>query len=98
VLFEYSHDHVSGSSNHDCRSCDPTKRVFRSDRPSANPVIHFGPVASGNQVIKDGSTRRKLSGELGVICFEMEAVGLMADLSCLVIRGICDYSDSHKNK
>lgn len=97
-LFEYSYDHVSEGSNHDCRNCDPTKRVVRSDRRSANPVIHFGSVASGNQVIKDGSMRRKLSGELGVICFEMEAAGLMADLSCLVIRGICDYSDSHKNK
>jgi nucleoside phosphorylase len=28
----------------------------------------------------------------------MEAAGLMSDFPCLVIRGICDYSDSHKNK
>jgi nucleoside phosphorylase len=33
-----------------------------------------------------------------VLCFEMEAAGLMNDFPCLVIRGICDYSDSHKNK
>ena len=32
------------------------------------------------------------------MCFEMEAAGLMNDFSCLVIRGICDYADSHKNK
>jgi hypothetical protein len=31
------------------------------------------------------------------LCFEMEAVGLMYRFPCLVIRGICDYSDSHKN-
>ncbi|KAF5528920.1 ankyrin 3, partial [Fusarium mexicanum] len=28
----------------------------------------------------------------------MEAAGLMDILPCLPIRGICDYSDSHKNK
>jgi nucleoside phosphorylase len=28
----------------------------------------------------------------------MEAAGLMDEFSCLVIRGICDYADSHKNK
>ena len=28
----------------------------------------------------------------------MEAAGLMDHFPCLVIRGICDYSDSHKNK
>lgn len=35
--------------------------------------------------------------ELNVLCFEMEAAGLMNNFPCLVIRGICDYSDSHKN-
>ncbi|CAN9403213.1 unnamed protein product [Alternaria alternata] len=39
------------------------------------------------------------SAELGgVLCFEMEAAGLMNSFPCLVIRGICDYADSHKNK
>jgi nucleoside phosphorylase len=28
----------------------------------------------------------------------MEAAGLMNSFPCLVIRGICDYADSHKNK
>ena len=28
----------------------------------------------------------------------MEAAGLMDSFPCLVIRGICDYADSHKNK
>ena len=35
--------------------------------------------------------------EMGVLCFEMEAAGLMDSFPCLVIRGICDYADSHKN-
>jgi hypothetical protein len=28
----------------------------------------------------------------------MEAAGLMDIIPCLPIRGICDYSDSHKSK
>ena len=35
--------------------------------------------------------------ELNILCFEVEAAGLMNNLPCLVIRGICDYCDSHKN-
>ena len=35
---------------------------------------------------------------MGVICFEKEAAGLMNHFPCVVIRGICDYSDSHLNK
>ena len=33
-----------------------------------------------------------------MLCFKMEAAGLMDDFPCLVVRGICDYADSHKNK
>jgi len=62
-------------------------------------VVHHGTIASGNQVIKDAGVRDKLSAELGgVMCFEMEAAGLMNSFPCLVVRGVCDYADSHKNK
>ena len=39
-----------------------------------------------------------LGQELGILCFEMEAAGLMDNFPCLMIRGICDYSDSHKSQ
>jgi nucleoside phosphorylase len=43
--------------------------------------------------------RDQLSKELGgVLCFEMEAAGLMNVFPCVVIRGICDYADAHKHK
>jgi nucleoside phosphorylase len=48
--------------------------------------------------MKDASIRDKLVAERNVLCFEMEAAGLMNHFPCLVIRGICDYADSHKNK
>jgi len=48
--------------------------------------------------MKDALIRDRLAAEKDVLCFEMEAAGLMNHFPCLVIRGICDYSDSHKNK
>ncbi|KAF2196134.1 purine and uridine phosphorylase [Delitschia confertaspora ATCC 74209] len=63
-----------------------------------NPAIHYGLIASANQLMKNALIRDKLANENGVLCFEMEAAGLMNHFPCLVIRGICDYSDTHKNK
>lgn len=63
-----------------------------------NPTIHYGLIASANQLMKNALIRDQLAAERGVLCFEMEAAGLMNHFPCLVIRGICDYADSHKNK
>lgn len=60
-------------------------------------AIHYGLIASANQLMKDAQLRDKLATNKGVLCFEMEAGGLMNHFPCLVIRGICDYSDTHKN-
>ncbi|CAG8948004.1 unnamed protein product [Penicillium salamii] len=68
------------------------------DEDEDDPAIHYGLIASANTLMKDASIRDKLSAEMGVLCFEMEAAGLMNHFPCLVIRGICDYADSHKNK
>jgi nucleoside phosphorylase len=86
-----------------CATCcgnDPSKLISRRERTEYddNPTIHYGLIASANQVMKDASIRDKLIAEKEVLCFEMVAAGLMNQFPCLVIRGICDYSDSHKNK
>ncbi|KAH7228472.1 uncharacterized protein BKA55DRAFT_483902, partial [Fusarium redolens] len=79
---------------------DPFHLLARAERDEEdeNPAIHYGLIASANQLMKDALVRDKLAAEMGVLCFEMEAAGLMNHFPCLVIRGICDYSDSHKNK
>ncbi|KAL6814076.1 Pfs, NACHT and WD domain protein [Trichoderma camerunense] len=62
-----------------------------------NPTIHYGTIASANQLMNDAKLRDKLAAENDVLCFDTEAAGLMNHFPCLVIRGICDYSDSHKD-
>ncbi|KAI8265390.1 Heterokaryon incompatibility protein 6, OR allele [Colletotrichum sp. SAR11_239] len=81
----------------DCLYCDRSKA---KKREVGEPVVHYGLIASGNQVIKDATYRDAINKNLdgNTLCIEMEAAGLLADFPCLVIRGICDYADSHKNK
>ena len=73
--------------------------VIRQERgpDEDDPVIHYGLVASANRLMKDRKTRDALIAKHDVLCFEMEAAGLMNTFPCLVIRGVCDYSDIHKN-
>ncbi|KAK7588493.1 hypothetical protein V3481_007517 [Fusarium oxysporum f. sp. vasinfectum] len=111
VLFKASYGHVTESTDGgaisgrgdeeegegSCRFCDRTQIVRRKPRDMR---VHYGLIASGNQVIKDGTIRDRLTKDLGghVLCVEMEAAGLAYNFPCIVIRGICDYADSHKNK
>ncbi|PNP46436.1 hypothetical protein THARTR1_10758 [Trichoderma harzianum] len=94
-LFRHTYKHTQEMDS--CERCSLSEVLERPHRETTNPKIHYGKIASGNQVVKDGETRAKMAEELGIICFEMEAAGLQ-DFPCLAIRGICDYSDSHKNK
>ena len=97
ILFEADYNHVRGAT---CDRCSNTRVVKRQSRSSGQEVmVHYGTIASGNQVIRNAIERDKVSSEFGgVFCFEMEAAGLMNNFPCLVIRGVCDYADSHKNK
>ena len=91
----YQHHQVGES----CDSCDQTMVLPRSS-PSrtraSRPVIHYGTIASGSRVVKHSQTRDNLAAQYNVCCIEMEAAGLMDNFPCLVVRGSCDYGDSHK--
>ncbi|KAN0072342.1 hypothetical protein V8E54_009271 [Elaphomyces granulatus] len=95
-LFQADYDHID--SRKDCKNCSEERLVQRKSRTPDVPVIHYGLIGSANQVMRHGVTREKLRQETGILCFEMEAAGLMDNFPCLVIRGICDYSDTHRNE
>jgi nucleoside phosphorylase len=80
-----------GVSN--CRYCDRAKVVKRKPR-KLKTKIHYGLIASGNQVIKDAIRRDEINEKLegNILCFEMEAAGITSSHPCLVIRGICGKS------
>lgn len=72
-------------------------RPARDEDNDDDPAIHYGLIASSNTVMRDASIRDEMAKK-GVLCFETEAAGLMNHFPCLVIRGICDYSDSHTDE
>jgi nucleoside phosphorylase len=95
VLFQREYDHEGGET---CADCDEIHAVSREAR-AQEVAVHYGTIASGNQIMRSATERDRLSAEIGgILCIEMEAAGLMNSFPCLVVRGICDYTDSHKNQ
>ncbi|OQE21202.1 hypothetical protein PENSTE_c012G04136 [Penicillium steckii] len=76
-------------------SCLISRTVRTEHDP--NPAIYYGLIGSANSLMKDALLRDELATQKEVLCFEMEAAGLMNSFPCIVIRGICDYADTHKN-
>ncbi|KAK6344783.1 hypothetical protein TWF718_006739 [Orbilia javanica] len=102
-LFQANYFHNAPHSSartkmNNCNQCDLTKRVPRPAKTSDHPSIHYGPIASGNLTMQDGVKRDMIAARTGALCFEMEAAGLMNHFPCLVVRGISNYADGHRNK
>lgn len=98
LLFRATYNHDQSEDSDRCGHCSPSELQHREPRPTYDPQIHYGGIASGSQVIRSGRIRDDIASNLGVACFDMEAAGLIDHFACIVIRGICDYADSHKNK
>lgn len=69
-------------------------------RLAQRPAVHIGAIASGDTVMKSAEDRDSIARQHKVIAFEMEGAGIWdaPHVSCLVIKSVCDYADSHKNK
>ncbi|PKK49411.1 hypothetical protein CI102_6360 [Trichoderma harzianum] len=81
--------------------CDETQLVKRTDvemrGSTGDPEIFVGRIASGNSVMKSGEHRDKIAKEQKVIALEMEGAGVWDEIPCIIVKGVCDYADSHKN-
>ncbi|KAF4444921.1 kinesin light chain, partial [Fusarium austroafricanum] len=62
------------------------------------PEVFIGRIGSGNTVMKSGGDRDQIAAQHSLIAFEMEGAGAWDEVPCIVVKGICDYADSHKNK
>ncbi|RBR16165.1 hypothetical protein FVER53590_13503 [Fusarium verticillioides] len=100
-LFEATYRHAD-----DRRSCEQARctgalvkrnRLSTTDVPP-KPAVHFGLMASADTVMKSGEDRDRIASTEDVIAFEMEGAGVWDSFPCIIIKGGCDYADSHKNK
>ncbi|RMJ03326.1 hypothetical protein CDV36_015147 [Fusarium kuroshium] len=87
-----------------CRElgCDVQQRVSRKrlqdNQRLRVPQVLVGRLGSGDTVLKSGEDRDRIAEEHDLIAFEMEGAGAWDEIPCIIVKGICDYADSHKNK
>lgn len=73
-----------------------------AERPRRSPPrrtrVWYGPIGSGDKLLKNAQKRKELRDRCDIIGLEMEAAGIMNRIPVGIIRGVCDYGDRHKNK
>lgn len=72
-------------------------QIQRTARNFEYPCIHYGLIGSGDRVVNSAVFRDRVARKHNILCFETEAAGIVNIMPSLVIRGICDYADSHKS-
>ncbi|KAJ6140303.1 nacht and wd domain protein [Penicillium samsonianum] len=88
------HDHL-----YETDDTGATHLIQREPRPdSARTRVWYGPIGSGEKLMKNSQKRNELRDKYGIIGLEMEAAGTMNRIPVGVVRGVCDYGDEHKNK
>ncbi|KAL2154664.1 hypothetical protein VTH82DRAFT_3340 [Thermothelomyces myriococcoides] len=100
-LFQSDYPHPAGEPN--CENCSSDRIVGRRERARAGatadaPMIWYGTIGTADHVLRFARQRDRLGREEGILCIDMEAGGVIETLPALVVRGVCDYADSHKNK
>jgi nucleoside phosphorylase len=99
VLFESDYDHVTIESEESgCSHCDPDRIRSRQPREVQDTIVHYGLIASSHHLTRHGATRDKFAHKHGILCFETDETWLRDAAQYLVIRGICDYADSHRSE
>ncbi|KAI3393283.1 hypothetical protein diail_4493 [Diaporthe ilicicola] len=96
-LFQASFPHQPGTV---CANHEIDMEVIRGARENKDHiVVHYSTILSGDTLMENPAERDLLSRKHNnALCLEMEAAGLTDVFPCLVIRGISDYADSHKNE
>ncbi|KAL4947253.1 hypothetical protein BDW69DRAFT_204566 [Aspergillus filifer] len=85
----------------DCNNlvCDKDQQIRCREASKVIPIsIYIGPIASADTVMKSGQHRDEIVSKEKVLGFEMEGAGVWDSVPCLIIKGVCDYADSHKSK
>lgn len=99
-LYEAAYRHVDDGSSCEeggCNGAPITRTRLDQDAPP-QPAVHFGLVASGDTVLNSGQERDMIARQVKAIGFETESAGVWDSFPCVVIKGACNYADSHRAK
>ncbi|OGM47328.1 hypothetical protein ABOM_003832 [Aspergillus bombycis] len=79
LVLGYNHS----NRENDGSECDKLQLLDRPQRSDEEPYIHYGLIASGDQVVKDAKTRDSVAHDRDILCFETKAAGLIDELPTL---------------
>ncbi|KAH7217226.1 hypothetical protein BKA60DRAFT_609147 [Fusarium oxysporum] len=97
-------DHATGTfadrgQDNDILYDDESQMIQRFSRPAhIRSRVWYGPIGSGDKLVKNAKKRNLLRDKYDMIGLEMEAAGTINRIPVGVIRGVCDYGNRHKNK
>lgn len=77
---------------------DENNQPIQRPRRSQRTRVWYGPIGSGDKLLKNAKRRNELRDQHGIIGLEIGAAGTMNRIPVGVIRGVCDYGGRHKNK
>ncbi|OAQ98088.1 hypothetical protein LLEC1_06710 [Akanthomyces lecanii] len=84
--------------DHDVLHGSDDEVVARTPRPDKRRTrVWYGPIGSGESLVKNPEVRDGLRDKYNVYGLEMEAAGVRPTMPMAVIRGVSDYADEHKN-
>ncbi|KAK4197183.1 kinesin light chain 3 [Triangularia verruculosa] len=98
-LFEATYRHLNDGAL--CEACGCSGNLVprsRLEQENPQPMVHFGLIASGDRIMQSGTDRDTIARREEVIGYEMEGSGVLDIFPCVVIKGACNYADSHKAK
>lgn len=101
VLFAPDYMHEKEKTQCSEIGCDGPRverERLQAGQNDPTPAVHFGSVGCGGSVLRSARLRDEEAELNELIAFEMEGAGAWENFPCLVIKGFCDYADSHKNK
>ncbi|KAL4781057.1 hypothetical protein BJX76DRAFT_350476 [Aspergillus varians] len=85
--------------NCDDLGCEESQVIRYQERSGVGKVsMHIGTVASADTVMKSAQHRDEIARKEKILAFEMEGAGVWDNISCIIIKGVCDYADSYKSK
>lgn len=61
------------------------------------PSVLIGRFGSSDKMLRSGEHRDLIAKHYGVLAFEMEGAGVWDELPCIIVKGVCNYADSHTN-
>ncbi|KAM0473872.1 hypothetical protein ACHAPX_007920 [Trichoderma viride] len=61
------------------------------------PSVFIGRFGSSDHKLQSGEHRDWSAKRYGTLAFEMEGAGVWDELPCIIVKGVCNYADSHPN-